>query len=163
MKKIIILTLFWALITPFLPRMSLAYLTPTVDGTYHYQEDCYYWISWSCNDSWSIIQNEIIVEYSYWEGWDPRPYSNLDIKEGILEFDISSLGSLFTRGQMKAVLSLTVQNGDLPANKCLRLYNIQDGNENGIIEGVDVDSIGFIGEICENLQPGNTVSFDVTS
>jgi hypothetical protein len=82
---------------------------------------------------------------------------------GIMEFDISSVGGLFTNGQMQAELSFTVKDGDLSAYRCLSLYSIQDVNENGVIEEVDIDTEDFIGEICEDLQPGDIITFDVTA
>ena len=54
-----------------------------------------------------------------------------------MEFDISGVDGLYTRGQMQAILSLTVKDGDLPDDRCLSLYNILDDNENGVIEEVD--------------------------
>ena len=129
-KRIILIILFVPFIVPFSPRQSLGYLTPVADGTYYYQEDCYYWAGWGCNDSWSIIQNEIIVAYSYWEDWDPRPYTNLDEKDGIIEFDISSMEGLFTSGQMQATLFLKVLDRRHPdsGNRCFHFYSITDSN-----------------------------------
>ena len=84
-------------------------------------------------------------------------------RTALMEFDISALDGLFVRGQIDASLSLTVKNGDLSSNQCLALYNIQDVNENGIIEEADEDTIDIIAEICEDLQPEDSITFDVTS
>ena len=165
MKRIILIILFVPFIIPFLPGNSLAYLTPVADGTYHYQEDCYYWIDWYCNDSWSIIQNEIIVDYSYWEDWDPRPYSNLDIKDGIIEFDISSMEGLFTSGQMQAELFLKVLDREHPdrGDRCFRFKNITNLEENGVIEEGDINMTEYLGEVCGDFQHGDMITIDVTS
>jgi len=81
---------------------------------------------------------------------------------GIIEFDISDIDSLFTSGQMHAELFLKVKSGDL-TDTCLSLYSIQDENENGVIEGSDINMTDYIGEVCTDLQPGDIITFDVTS
>jgi hypothetical protein len=135
-------------------------LLPVADGYY----ERHYWCEGGIGDSGncyseSYIYDQILVgETGYFE----IPKGPVDVlKIGIIEFNITSLYGLI--GQIQAVLSLIVKDGDLPADRCLSLYSIQDANENGIIEKVDIDTEDFIGEICEDLQPGDIITFDVTT
>jgi hypothetical protein len=82
---------------------------------------------------------------------------------GIMEFDISGLEGLFTRGQIEAQLHLTVKDGDLTINECLSLYNVRDENEDGVIRENDSGVSDFVGEACADLLPGGTIIIDVTS
>jgi hypothetical protein len=84
-------------------------------------------------------------------------------RTALIEFDISALEGSFVRSQIDAYLSLKVKNGNLYSNQCIELYNMQDANENGIIETADKDTVELIAEICEDLQPEDIVTFDVTS
>jgi hypothetical protein len=144
-----------------LPDMTFAYLMPTADGYYEH----HYWCESGIGDagycySELYIYDQIIVgETSYWE----LPKGPVDVwKIGIIEFNIASLYGLFKSGQMQALLSLTVNDGDF-SDRCLFLYSIQDENENGVIEEDDVDTSDYIEEVCGDLQPGDTITFDVTS
>ena len=83
-------------------------------------------------------------------------------RTALIEFDISGLGGLSVRGQIEASLSLTVKNGNLYNFQCIALYNMGDAKEDGFIEG-DEDTLEIIAEICEDLQPEDTITFDVTS
>ena len=146
-------------------------LTPDADGHYDRSYFCCPEdppICGGCFDDYEIVENGIKVTYYY----DPNvscgllcglPGSSLGLRMGIMEFDISGLSGLFIRGQLQATLHLTVKSGDLPVDRCLSFYSIQDANENGMVELVDKDTEDYVGEICENLQPGNTISIDVTS
>jgi hypothetical protein len=144
-----------------LPDITFAYLMPTADGYYEH----HYWCESGIGDSGncyseSYIYDQIIVgETSYWE----LPKGPVHVwKIGIIEFNIASLYGLFKSGQMQALLSLTVNDGDF-SDRCLLLYSIQDENENGVIEEDDVDTSDYIEEVCGDLQPGDTITFDVTS
>jgi len=86
-----------------------------------------------------------------------------DIGTGFVEFDISSIDDSFSRGQIQADLSLTVKDGDLPNDQCLSFYSIQDEDENGVIEWRDKHTTDYIVEDCTDLQPGDIITFDVTS
>jgi hypothetical protein len=163
MKKNIIIALLVAFITPFLSGVSPAILTPVADGHYHY--------GYCCNPH--PIQVEICEYYSHiytgievYAEYDYIPlmcFVTYDEGIGIIEFDISLIDGLFTSTQMKALLTLMVKEGNLPSDSCLTLYSIDDANENGMIEEVDIDTDDFIGEICEDLQPGDIITFDVTT
>jgi hypothetical protein len=131
---------------------------PAADGHYFSYFCCYccgMMCSEECCDVGDGIDNGIKIFSGHLNCYND--------KAGILEFDISSIDGSFARGQMQAVLSLTVKEGDLPADRCLSLYSIQDANENGIIEEVDTDSEDHIAEVCEDLQQGDTITFNVTS
>jgi hypothetical protein len=84
-------------------------------------------------------------------------------RTAFIEFDISALDGLFVRGQIDASLSLTLKNGDLSSNQCIALYTMPDANENGFIEAADEDTVECIAEICEDLQPEDSITFDVSS
>ena len=164
MKKSIMISLLIAFMTPFLSSVSLAMLTPAVDG--HYSS----WEYVCCDnfDGDSYVRNTILVVPYYssnhiWCGRMCDEGYSASFTNGIIEFNTSSVEGLFTSGQMGAVLSLTVQGGDLPDYKCLALYSIQDVNENGVIEKVDINTDDFIGELCEDLQLGDIITFDVTA
>ena len=121
-----------------------------------------------CFDDYEIVENGIKVTYYYDSNVScgalcGLPGSSLSLRMGIVEFDISGLSGLFIRGQLQATLHLTVKSGDLLVDRCLSFYSIQDANENGMVEVVDKDIEDYVGEICENLQPGDTISIDVTS
>ena len=157
MKK---LSIVFALLL-VLPDMTFAYLIPTADGYY----ECHYWCESGIGDAGDCyselyIYDQIIVgKTSYWE----LPKGPVEVsKIGIIEFNIASLYGLFNAGQMQALLSLTVNDGDLMSDRCLLLYSIQDENENGVIEVDDVDTSDYIDEVCRDLQPGDTITFDVT-
>ena len=130
---------------------------PVADGHYYY----YYW--WEGHSyGWDEGIRDGIKVYSYF--WI---ISFQEAEEGdgigLLEFDISGINRLFTRDQMGALLSLKVKYSDLSENRCLSLYNMQDENENGVIEGADIETSDYLGEVCGDLQPGDTITFDVTS
>ena len=56
-----------------------------------------------------------------------------------------------------------MKGGDLPNYKCLSLRNMQDESEDGLISvGDSYEGDMLLGEVCEDLQPGDTISFDVT-
>ena len=144
--------------SPYLPA-----LLPAVDGHYwSHTEDCgFCWM-----DSSSGIANGIsvrgLLDYIYC-GHICGVGEYYTYSTGIMEFDIASLDGLFTSGQIKALLSLSVKDGDLSRDKCLSLFSIQDVNENGSIEGADRYTEDYIAEVCEDLHPGDTITFDVTS
>ena len=130
---------------------------PAADGhwfTYFCCYCCGIMCGEECCDGGDGIDNGITVEH------DSNCSSDM---AGILEFNISGTAYLFTSGQIEAQLFLTVKAGDLPADRCLSLYSIQDANENGVIEEVDIDTEDFIGEVCADLQPGDSIIFDVTA
>jgi hypothetical protein len=139
---------------PYVPGMI-----PVADGHYYYELIQAPLYDFCFGFPISEIRNKIAVS-NYEE-----LYRCLYIEEkvGIIEFDISSIEDSFTNGQIQANLLFTVANGDLLDGECLALYSIQDTNENGVIEEVDIDTEDFIGEICADLQPGDTITFDVTS
>ena len=140
-------------------------LLPFTDGHYYYY---YFYSCWEryCDpvDPNIEVRSGIEVEWdSYWDGDDFWTQIMERERIGLLEFDISSINGLFTRDQMGALLSLKVIDGALPDDKCLSLYSIQDENENGIIEIADIETSDYIGEVCGNPQPGDIITFDVTS
>jgi len=137
-------------------------LLPVADGHYY----SYYYCFWPyCNpfapDPYIDVRSGIEVEWYYWAPFEYEFEDKLRI--GLLEFDISSINGLFTRDQMGALLSLKVIDGDLPDDKCLSLYSMQDESENGVIGECDIDTTDYIGEVCADLQPEDTIVFDVTS
>ena len=83
-------------------------------------------------------------------------------QKGVIEFDISSIEGLYARGYLQAVLSLTVKDVFGDDDQSLFLYNISDGDEDGII-GCDDFSDTRIGSIFIDFQPGDIITFDVTS
>ena len=83
---------------------------------------------------------------------------------GIMEFDIGSIDGLL-RGHTEAVLALTVKDVGVDFSGCLYFHSIRDDNENGVLEEGDsfIDSGGYVGTICKDFEPGNTINIDVTS
>ena len=164
-KHIMIVLLLVVFVIPFSSGVSLAILTPVADGFYHSYYFC------ECDYCWGGTDIELGIEVNYDVGgggggdmFCEYGYGAGATKIGIMEFNLLSIGAFLTNSQIQeAKLSLTVKGGDLPAEKCLSLYNIQDANENGVIEEVDIDTDDFIGEICEDLQPGDIITFDVTT
>ena len=139
-------------------------LLPAADGYYSEDELCNpTFLGCDCYGDTYIRDGEISVEEYYWDFCLRYCCTNYDNSTGIIEFDISSVEGLLTRGQIEAQLHLTVKDGHLPMNECLSLYNLHDDNENGIIEAADINTEGFIGEVCADLQPGDTITIDVTS
>ncbi len=142
-------------------------MVAAVDGHYQRHENRYTWFFGSCNgNTSSSVLNGIdvgYVAYCY-----PFP-GNCDCDgdyfwyEGILEFDISKMYGLFARDQIEATLQLTVMDGNLSNAACLSFYSIEDENENGIVEITDRDTDDYLGQICEDLQPGDTITIDITS
>jgi len=98
-----------------------------------------------------------------WDNWEaPCEYGMYgEHFTGVIEFDISSIKGSYKRGQMRAVLSLIVSSSCGNSDRYLSLYNISDGDENGVIGCEDSD--GEIGVISADFQPGDTLIFDVTS
>jgi hypothetical protein len=86
---------------------------------------------------------------------------------GMIEFNISNVMELFTSGQVRAMLHLTVKDGYLSLresfNGCFTLNSMQDENEDGVIEETDTDTTDYIGEACGPFQEGETIIVDVTS
>lgn len=171
MKKNIILVLLMVFVTPFSSGVSLAILTPVADGHHYYTEECCE--SWHylpfCISCSSYIDNGIEISNGPFESDENCPYGYVGHcgysmrKTGIIEFNILSKKGLFSRGEMKALLSLKVKAGDLTSYSCLRVYNMQDVNENGEITVKDKAVGELIGEICKNLLRGNIITLDVTS
>ena len=163
MKKSIMISLLIAFITPFLSSVSLAILTPAVDGHYTYWE-------YVCCDNFdgdSYVNSGIRVAPYYssnyiWCGpFCDEGYSE-SLTNGIVEFNISSVEGLFTSGRIQAYLYLTVKDFWLHGEKCFFIYGVHDENENGIIE-VNDGAYEYLGDACIDLQVGDTISFDVTS
>ena len=164
MKKNIIIALLMAFMIPFLSGVSLAILTPAVDGHYHYGDCCTpHPIQVEICEYYSHIYSGIEVYAEYGGEVYLMCFTTKDEGTGIIEFNISRIDGLFASGQMRAVLALTVKDGDLPKDHCLSFYSIQDVNENGMVEEVDIDTEDYIGEICRNLQSGDILFLDVTS
>ncbi len=136
---------------------------PISDGYYHYDECCsccgFRCWDWCCYDSDDIYNGIQVSARSYYDGFDEC----FDFEKGIMEFDLSSIESLFMSGQIEGLLYLIVKDGDLPSDICLSLYSVQDVNENGMIEEVDIDTEDYIAEVCANLQQEDTIVFDVTA
>lgn len=173
MKKNIMIVLLMVFVTPFLSGVSLAILTPVADGQHYYTEECCesWHVPMFCGSCSSYIDEGIEIGNYPFEGDENCAY-NLGygcwyskMKTGIIEFNILSKKGLSSRGQMEALFSLTVRDGDWPSGKCLRIYNMQDVNENGIITVADSarPREELIGEICEDLQVGDIITLDVTS
>jgi len=106
------------------------------------------------------IRDSIKVGYEH--SFGPR-FDRYETTVGILEFDISIVDGLYTRDQIRAVLSFKVKYGDLLDGRCLSIYSIQGEHENGIIEVEDKDTGDYIAEVCEDLQLGDTITLDVTA
>jgi hypothetical protein len=145
-------------VSPYFPD-----LLPAADGHSYHAYSCELFDVIICWDTASYVDNEIIVsdEIGPPPVW-PLAYSQY-IEVGIMEFDISSIDGLFTSGQIEVYLTLTVKEGDVPDDRCLSLYNLLDVNENGVIEENDIDTEDYIDEVCADLQPGDSITFDVTS
>ena len=136
---------------------------PIADGHYYNLHSCDlddWYFKCYCSTT-TGVDNRIYIRY--FQNWPFYCYGDAVLNAGIMEFDISRIDGFYTSGQIESVLTLTVENGSLSNDRCLSLYNIKDVNENGVLEEVDVDTEGFIGEICEDLQAGNIITFDVTS
>ncbi len=141
-------------------------MPPIADG--HYSSSCT-----CCCGMCAFCSSDVTrgIEVGYYSssggycGWMSGCSGTIETySSGIIEFNITSVDSLFNGDQIEAELSLQVKRGNLPWYKCLSLYNIQDANENGVIEGVDVTNVNdYIDTICENLLPGDMITFDVTS
>ena len=138
--------------SPFLPA-----LLSWADGHYYNCAEC---IPYACN-YWSGIDTGI--EVNYYSYWSSIISAVSCYSAGIIEFDISNINVLFASGQLEALLYLKVKKWDLTNDRCLSLFNIQDENEDGIIETVDRITDEHLGEICENLNQGDTITLDVTS
>ena len=141
-------------------------MVPVADGHYKWHETCYSFL-WDCICDYSTnVLNGINVGYEWYSDCD-MGFCDCDGNyyryKGILEFDIAKMHGLFVRNQIEATLHLTVKNGNLSNASCLSFYSIEDVNENGIVETTDINTEDYLGEICEGLQPGDTITIDVTS
>ena len=137
-------------------------LNPVVDGSYYEFECCVCAMGGcECFIMTRSINNGIVVESDY--SHDPLCFQNHRNNIGLMEFDISSIDGLFTRGRLEAVLALKVKEGDLSSDRCISLYSIEDYRENGEISVYDPSTQEFIGEICADFQPGDIITLDVTT
>ena len=164
MKKIIIIALLIAFMTPFLSGVSLAILTTVADGYYYYLEECIFCGSACSYESGIRTDRGIYVNYTEWVE-EIGKVCGTDHDIGIMEFDISSMEGVFTSGQFQAELFLKVQYRYRPdeGDICLSFNSITDLEENGIIEEGDVNTTEHIGEFCGNFQPDDIIRVDVTS
>ena len=166
MKKLFITILMVSIINftvdAYSAGASFSSLVPAADGHYHYSFDS----CGLCPDIWDCgirdceelemeINNGIKVEGAYWKA----PGHGARIRTGIVEFDISTIDSLLTGGEMQATILLKVKDG----NCCFILYGMQDHNENGAISENDIETEEYIGEVCTQEQSGNSITFDVTA
>jgi len=137
--------------------------TPAADGHFHYELWCCMGI---CDEPpfGSGVGSSILVgeSYSYIRCMLGSLGDRIITYEGIMEFDISRIKGLFTRGNVEACLRLTVKTGDLPADKCISLYDTPDEAEDGTIEG-NLYGSSHTGDVCEDLQSGDMVYFGVTA
>ena len=140
---------------------SIPVLNPATDGHYHYYySSCALCPPENCEGSDCEvleieIENKIKVEGTYWKA----PGHGARIRTGLVEFDISGLDGLYTRGEIQATIAFTIKDGSC----CVALYSMYDANENGTIEVNDIETEDYIGEVCTQGQLGNTITFDVTS
>jgi hypothetical protein len=155
-------------------------LLPFADGTYHWRIcSCsipgggyasYQACMRGCTPNISEIIPYIILVNSYSTSYSPcgdfefcGGRTTDEVKNGLLEFDLSSLPSL-TRGNIAATLNLTVKSVTYGTG-FLRLYDFSDSTENGIIAVNDAASAIYIEETNINspVQAGDVLSYDVTS
>lgn len=166
--KIFIITLLLFISMKSFPSVLSAYLTPVADGYYNRSYWCCPEEYGGCLYDYEIVADGIVVDRSGDSSFRCGPIGgpagdSLDLRIGIIEFDIAGLGELFTRGQLQVYLYLMVKGGNLPVDSCLTLYSILDENENGIIQMEDISTMEYVGEACTNLQHEDTISFYVTS
>jgi len=141
---------------------------PSADGhLYHYLALVCYYDNSPCDvfSEERKIENGIRVSKGG-EGHVGHPggdafYEFSDV--GIIEFNILRLKELYTGGQIRATLYLTVLSLGDTFNGCLALYSMEDESENGVIEVADTDTTDYIGEVCGPFKKGETIIFDVTS
>ena len=139
---------------PYIPDLI------SIAGGHYYHEQGIACSPFHCFDVESSgISNMIKVGYQFQVGHRFKTYNKMI---GVLEFDISSIGDLFTSNTNEVHLFLTLKEGALSKDNCLTFYDIQDASENGVIEEADISVADSIGEICKRFQPGNTITLDVT-
>ena len=138
-------------VNPLVPEML-----PVADGHYYHYYEAYdpYYTGMPVEISITEMRDGIKVFDSY---------GGNEVEIGLIEFDISNKKDIFPRGQMRAELSLTVKCGGGRSDTWIELYSIEDAFENGIIEQADILTDEYVGFVSTVVQPGDTITFDVTS
>jgi hypothetical protein len=125
-------------------------LMPYSDGTYVH--DFYY--GGDGPFDYKYIESGIHLSYSTIGGSSPVYFQGY----GIVEFDISGVNSLFSKGQMKATLTLVLKS-KYANTTSFCINEILDQTENGIIEVNE----SFSQISCIPFLDGTTFTIDVTT
>jgi hypothetical protein len=141
-------------------------LYPAADGhTDFYREE------WGLRDGGLIYVEEslttasgiILSNTAGGQGNDMAYVQWNDTCTGVLEFDLSGVRGLINQWSLKADLTLTFKNYDVTYDPCLKVYDILDAYENGVVEGLDITISSIVDELCPDIGIGETVTLDVTA
>jgi hypothetical protein len=142
-------------------------LLPYADETYTYTceatGDYYDWCAEGDPYADGSISSGLSVRDTRWIGCTccPECWDYRYVREGIIEFDISSLEGLFQPGQIQANIILT--NKSSISQKTFYLADMFDQNEDGTILINDIIGTAYIGGISGSFNANTTHTFDVTS
>jgi hypothetical protein len=141
-------------------------LYPAADGhTDHYLEEWYMYGA-GLIDAYETLTTTSGIKLSNTGGGQGNIVGYVqwsDTCTGVLEFDLSGLRGLINQGRLKADLTLTLKNYNALYDPCLKIYDILDEYENGVVEGLDITSSSIVDELCPDLTVGEAVTFDVTA